>query len=339
MKSTRTRLNVEDIPGTAHVPAGGNVLLSAEYEALSESASEGDIVATAVFTENMTGRQLTNETTLTAVKVELEADVTISEEARNRHIFGVAETVACRMTPSGVSGLSFNATKGTYSSASGKWTCPVVTNQVSGGLSVARSTETIYDFETTTTPPTGIVAEHGVGYDFSVPPGTAGGAGMQLELHVLPKTVSFSSLSLVEVPTTTEGPTGYFTNIEFSAVWYHTTARGAGVWRSINRIENYWFPDDAMMGDAFPSRQILEWAGGTIVWDIPIAWDLLAIDDADKTYDKRIPVLYKQRFDFNASGTLRVTKHGYWEERDPDDTKRASEGISTWIEPIIAPPQ
>ena len=271
-------------------------------------------------------------------RVELEADVTISEEARNRHVFGVAETVVCRMMPNGVSGLSFNATKGTYSSASGKWTCPIVTNQVSGGLSVTRSTETIYDFATTTTPPTGIVAEHGVGYDFSVPPGTAGGAGMQLELHVLPKTVSFSNLSLAEVPTTTEGPTGYFTNVEFSAVWYHTPEMSAGEWRQM-KGESLWIDDEAMMGDAFPSRQILEWDGGTIVWDIPIAWDLLAIDDADKTYDKRIPVLYKQRFDFNASGTLRVTKHGYWEERDPDDTKRASEGISTWIKPFIAPPQ
>ena len=68
MKSTHTRLNVEDLPGSASVPAGGAVLLSAEYEALSESASEGDIVATAVFSENMTGRQLTNTTSYWYVK-------------------------------------------------------------------------------------------------------------------------------------------------------------------------------------------------------------------------------------------------------------------------------
>ena len=42
--------------------------------------------------------------------------------------------------------------------------------------------------------------------------------------------------------------------------------------------------------------------------------------------------MFKQRFDFTANGTLRVSKHGFWEERDPDDSKRASEGITTWIE-------
>ena len=36
--------------------------------------------------------------------------------------------------------------------------------------------------------------------------------------------------------------------------------------------------------------------------------------------------------DQEAIGTLRVTKHGYWEERDADGSKRGSEGIRTWIE-------
>ena len=36
--------------------------------------------------------------------------------------------------------------------------------------------------------------------------------------------------------------------------------------------------------------------------------------------------------DQEASGTLRVSKFGYWEERDADGSKRGSEGIRTWIE-------
>ncbi|MBR3924904.1 MAG: hypothetical protein IKJ45_17430, partial [Kiritimatiellae bacterium] len=91
------------------------------------------------------------------------------------------------------------------------------------------------------------------------------------------------------------------------------------------------------MGDGLPSCQYLAWAKGAIIWDIPIAWDLKGIPDANKTYDKRIPVIYTQQFDFNANGTLRVTKFGYWVERDADDTKRGSEGIRTWIEYIEGP--
>lgn len=174
-----------------------------------------------------------------------------------------------------------------------------------------------------------------VGLDFNVPAGTAGGAGMKLCLYVLPKTVSFSKLSLAEVPTTTEGPTGYFTNMEFSAVWYHTTARGAGDWKRMGAQDTYWFDDEATMGDAFPPQNVLEWDVGTIIWDVPIAWDLWNL--AGEDYSKRIPVLYKQRFDFNASGTLRVTKHGYWEERDADKTKRGSEGITVWTSPLPEP--
>ena len=155
---------------------------------------------------------------------------------------------------------------------------------------------------------------------------------MKLDLYVLPESVSFSKLSLAEVPRDTVGPFGYFTHMEFSAVWYHTPAMGSGEWHRMNgERDTYWFPDHAQMGDAFPSRDVLEWADGTIVWDIPVAWELY--DVRNKTYDKRIRTVYEQRFDFNSSGTLRVSKHGYWEERDADNSKRGSEGINTWEPP------
>jgi hypothetical protein len=93
----------------------------------------------------------------------------------------------------------------------------------------------------------------------------------------------------------------------------------------------YWTDDDAAMGDAFPPRNVLEWDSGTIIWDIPVAWDLTK--QAGEDYFKRIPVVYKQRFDFNSSGTLRVSKHGHWVERDADGHKRKSKGITLWMSP------
>ena len=77
-----------------------------------------------------------------------------------------------------------------------------------------------------------------------------------------------------------------------------------------------------------PAQNVLPWDAGTIIWDIPVAWDLWNV--AGTNYSKRIPVVYEQRFDFNANGTLRVTKHGFWEERDPDNQMRGSEGIHVW---------
>ncbi len=316
------------LPGSFSAPAGQETTLYAEFDGVEASGAVGDIVATAVFSEYMTGRQLTNETTLTSVRAELTAQVKLSEQTKNRHCFGVAETVLCQMTPSGVPGLAFSAVQGTYDESSGQWICPVSTTMVMNGLAVTRGGETVYPFITSTTPPTAIVAEHGVGLDFGVPPGTAGGAGMQLELYILPKTVSFSKLSLVEVPTMSEEPTGYFTDNFFSAVWYHTVSMGAGEWHDM-KGGGFWFPDKPRMGDALPSCQDLVWASGTIIWNIPIAWELKTLKGTD--YSKRIPVVYTQRFDFNASGTLRVTKFDYWAERDADNTKRGSEGIRIWV--------
>ena len=317
------------------VSAGEALSLEMVYVFASPSDSTDDIVATVTFTENFTGANSVDTATLTAVKLELEARMKVSDATRHRHYFGVAEDVVCSTTPNAVPGLSFSATKGSYNPTTGWWTCPVSTSLEFGGLNVCYGGETVYAFMTTTTPPTGVVVEHAVGLDFNVPAGTAGGAGMVLDLYVLPKSVSFSKLSLAEVPTTTEGPTGYFTNMEFSAVWHHTTAMGAGDWKRMGRLDTHWFDDNAKMGDAFPSRDALEWDAGTIIWDVPVAWDLWSLAGGD--YSKRIPVLYKQRFDFSANGTLRVTKHGFWEERDADNTKRGSEGINVWTNPPTEP--
>jgi len=312
------------------VLAGEAMSLELEYAATSPSDVANDIVATLAFTENVTGSNAVATATLTAVKLELEAKKELSQTMKHRHCFGVAEDVICTTYPRAVSGLSFYARKGTYSTETGEWTCPVSTTLEFGGLLVCENDNPIYAFMTTTTPPTGIVAEHAVGVDFNVPPGTAGGVGMELDLYVLPKSVSFYKLSLAEVPTTTEDPTGYFTNVEFSAVWYHTTAMGAGTWKPAGATDTFWCKDMVTMGDAFPARNELEWDVGTIVWDIPVAWELS--DETNKTYDKRIPIVYKQRFDFSAGGTLRVTKHGYWVERDADNHKNTSEGINSWIQ-------
>ena len=329
------RTGGDDLPGAFAVPAGEEAELYTYFGGAEASDAPGDVVATAVFTENMTGRQLTSTTTITAVRAELEADVVLSERTRHRHVFGVAEAVVRRTYPSSVPGLLFRAGKGSLavSGLEAQWTCPTENYLDVGGLTMECNGETIYLFNTITIPPSGIEAWHCVGYDFGIPAGVAGGAGMLLNLHVLPDYVSFSNIALAEVPTTTGVPSGYFTNSVFSAVWHHTTEMGAGEWYRIIGINgNYWFDDKPRMGDVFYPRETLEWADGTIVWDVPVAWDIGSKPDASKTYDRQLPIIYRQTFNFSSGGTLRVSKHGFWVERDADNTKRGSEGVSTWIE-------
>ena len=310
------------------VSAGEALSVEMVFAATAPSAAAGDIVATLAFTENFTGRTTSEGASLTAVKLELQAERIVSEATKNRHCFGVAEDVLCRTEPENTPGLSFRAYKGTFDSSSSKWTCPVSTTLEFGGLAVCADGTPVCSLFTTTTPPTGIAAKHAVGLDFGVPAGTAGGAGMILDLYVLPESVSFSKLSLAEVPTETVGPTGYFTNMEFSAVWHHTPAMGAGVWRPV-KPQNRWFGDYATMGDSFPAKEIVGWEDGSIVWDIPVAWCLQP--SRSTGYSARLPVVYKQRFDFSATGTLRVSKHGFWVERDADNSKRGSEGV-VWLD-------
>ena len=84
---------------------------------------------------------------------------------------------------------------------------------------------------------------------YGVAPGTPGGAGFTMDLHIYPETVSFQALDFIEEASYNSSKSGYFADNWFSNVWYHVDSRGAGVWRKIQG-ENFWFRDEAAMGDA-----------------------------------------------------------------------------------------
>ena len=315
------------------VSPGETATLEIKYKADSPSESVGDIVATLTFQENLSGTLSTATASLTSVRAELRPNVRLSDQVEYRHVFGVAEDVSCRTVPASVPGLNFQAYKGTLSMVESdlKWTCPTTNAVVWGGLALEYNGEMVHNFMTTTYPPLGVEARHCYGYDFGLANGVAGGVGMKMELFVLPSWVSFwPKLSVAEVPTTTAGPTGYFTNTMFSSVWYHTINLGAGKWSKVEFNGNPWIWDDAIMGDEFPSNDDLPWRNGSIVWDIPMAWELTG--NTNTLYSNRFPVTYQQIFTFNSNGTLRVSKHGFWVERDPDGTRRGSEGVNIWIQ-------
>ena len=144
---------------------------------------------------------------------------------------------------------------------------------------------------------------------------------MELEPLVTPHDVSFQGIAMMEVPTTTVGPSGYFTNENFTSVWYHTSFRGAGVWHNI-QDENYFFPDKP----AFAETCLQPFFDGTIDWEIVLGWN-----ERDSPTNippvKTIPMHYHQVFTIDAQGSIRIDKFGQWIKQFTDGSVTNSPGI------------
>ena len=141
---------------------------------------------------------------------------------------------------------------------------------------------------------------------------------MSIEVHVQPDYVSFMELRMREVPSNDSDIFGYFTNIVFSEVWYHNRKHGAGTWHLIG-LENYFFTDEAKMMDAL----ITPCSDGHIYWTIPIDWKR---NSGPNGLEHRL-VTIQQKFDIGAPGTLRVSKFGFWVEREIDGSTSRSIGV------------
>ena len=84
-------------------------------------------------------------------------------------------------------------------------------------------------------------------------------------------------------------------------------------------IDNFFFVDAAKMMDAL----ILPCRKGLLVWHIPILWQS-AGETGGVTHELES---VDQRFEMSESGTLRVSKFGFWVERALDGTLNRSEGV------------
>ena len=193
------------------------------------------------------------------------------------------------------------------------YTCPIHASLNGVSLDVAGVS---YTPALTVVEPSGIICTNG--YNIC----DNGYTAMQLDLYVAPSDVSFSGIAMMEVPTTTVGPSGYFTNEIFSSIWYHTTERGAGVWHDV-RPDNYFFLDTASFAEYCPQP----FFDGTIDWEIILAWgereEAQSIDDSVGIVGAR----YHQIFTIDGQGSLRVDKFGQWIKQFSDGSVTNSSGI------------
>ena len=308
-----------NLPRSGTVAAGETFLIKIKYEAQSASDDVGGISAIGTFTENDTGASLSSEATLTSVRVTLSSlDVSL-DEYPNRHIRGIGEELSCEWTPS-VSGLSFQTQNGaicTYSYGNRRdVTCPF---HVASGICEVSVGGVTYAPVVQVLEPTGIEARNPHRLSYSVPVNSPGGAGFQVELYIMPDTVSFQALEFWERSAYNSTIEGYFTNQAFQAVWYHDTNMCAGVWHRISN-GNLWFTDSAQMGDEL----ITPVYPGRLAWHIPIDWrnrnDPTLIHQDFKSVD--------QVFEMSATGRLTVTKYQHWAAREMSGATFKSEGMT-----------
>ena len=311
--SRLARVGGDALPsGPVDVAPFSSVSWRAEYEPVAHSERENDIAATATFCENVSGETLASTAKTTVVKLTLEP-----WEAKpgfeNRHVVGVCEKIFCKAEPDigqwgEIGGGEFLGTRGSVD-----YKCPLTSD---GSVLYCSVDASRHYFNLTIVEPSAMVARLPVARDFGIPENHAGGAGMNLQVYVLPDTVAFSGIAMEEIPSSSGTHQGYFSNLYFTNVWYHTVAMGAGRWTNI-KPDNYWETDRAWMGDELPHEMPSghmtydmsdgSWSDGSLVWDITWGWA-----ERDSTLGdipvSSIPTKYNQSFAIDREGTLAVSK-------------------------------
>ena len=305
--------------GTINLPAVTNIapqelfFSTCVYEAAAVSGSTNDIKVLGTFTENETGLPSDSNASLTSVKLEFTPDYLIDNYI-HRHRVGVRETAKCSWTPASVAVVCEAGTGGRLNLIDGKWYYVAPLTADASPYLTALCQGTRYQLALDVVEPQSVVAKSVDAFDYGVPPNVAGGAGMDLELVILPTNVSFMGIAVQEVPSDYKDPQGYFANSYFDFAWSHTTNMKAGVWHDIH-AHNYFMNDYAEMGERLPgmttSGEIAEddtygWIAGTMNWFIPAGWNETGSDETDSPVKQFC--VYWQRFRMESDGTLEVEK-------------------------------
>lgn len=205
----------------------------------------------------------------------------------------------------------------------GLLSCPLLATPLT--LSLAYKGVT-YEPHVSLVEPQAIECRQAMLQDFSFPVNVAGGAGLTLELYILPDYVSFYNIAIQEIPANGSHD-GYYDNIVFAEAWNHTRAHRAGEWKRI-RPDNFYMSDDASWAEAMPRMTPsgtltndvqFGWREGHIRWPIPMGLQDRAACETDWPELKRFGGPYEQVFGIEPNGTVSVSKHGHIMSRSTND--------------------
>ena len=327
-----TRISGPDLPAASvAVPADTQVSYAIVYEGAAASATADDIVVTATIADCDTSDISTNECVMTSIRLELAAVWEAPENpCTNRHVYGVGEKVKCKHLPQSSSvlwdivGLEYNNSL----LAGDDCDCILEFSYIAAEVPNLRAScdGAEYSPELALIEPTDIECRHVEWDGFRGAIGVAGGFGMNLDLYVLPMTVSFQGIDMVEEPCNVViPPTGYYASTNFNGELSHTLDAQAGWWNHVKQ-GNRWTIDNAFANVRYPP-----WSDGVMRWKIPVAWYQRFADEqyswprnSFETLRRRIAASesYLQIFTMTENGTVTISKFGHGISRTTNDVIR-----------------
>ena len=313
------RLGGSYVPRTGTVSAGEDFHIKVRYDAVSASGSEGDIKAKVEFTENGSGRKISKEAALTAVKVELTVEANApGNECEHRHVLGVGERFSMDAVP-GV-GVQVVPQGNGFQSDQLILVAPLVAS-VNPLKVLANGVE--YEPNISVIEPTVVEACQVDVITFGMPYLCAGGIGLTMKFRILPLSVSFSGIDVQEVPSSMGYQTGYFANPYFANEWSHTVQNGAGRWSEVDYYNVTELTDTAAITYSLPrvgSNGVLSnditatWAYGRNEWSVPFGWRGKTPSSSELV--KGFAAGETQVFTIDPQGTVQVQKLHQTAERD-----------------------
>ena len=327
-----TRISGPDLPAASiAVPADTQVSYAIVYEGAAASATADDIVVTATIADCDTSDISTNECVMTSIRLELVAVYEAPENpCTNRHVYGVGEEVKCKHLPQS-SSVSWDIVGLEYNNSllvGDDCDCVLEFSYVAAEVPNLRASccGAEYRPELALMEPTNIVCRHVEWDGFHGAIGVAGGFGMNLDLYVLPMTVSFQGIDMVEEPCNEViPPTGYYASTNFNGELSHTLDAQAGWWNHVKQ-GNRWTIDNAFANVRYPP-----WSDGVMRWKIPVAWYQRFADEqyswprnSLETLRRRIAASesYLQIFTMTENGTVTISKFDHGISRTTNDVIR-----------------
>ena len=137
-------------------------------------------------------------------------------------------------------------------------------------------------------------------------PGEAGLLSLDFDIRLVPETVSFYRVEVMEVPLVSTNAIGYFTRPDQAEGLDHGK-RGAGHWGGVGFDNSS--PDHVQIG--FYPRP---WESGSFSWEIPNVWRVVRDEAGTNEF-----VRTEQRFELDSDGTARVFKFGFMGVRGTND--------------------
>jgi len=327
------------LPSSLQLAAGVAYHASGIYEGCGASGDVDDVIMSGVLTPDSPHSILSDDASLTAVKLRLESEyVARDNHCQNRHTYGVGERVKFNVTPA-LSTVELRVVKSdtgkesvydtfeneftVNASAQRIYTCPIVSTPPDITVSFAGSR---YRPIMKIVGPSHVVTQSAAFDGVCWPVGECGEAGLQTVNYIAPFHVSFQGIAVSEIPCNEAiPPTGYFTNLTSHLT--HGTGEGAGLAMWI-KPNNYWTTDNAFTTSFFPN-----WSSGTLIWKIPIGWHRKApsgnqlqwvfVPDYEINTNEHSRALliggrtdaYLQKRTIQEDGTFVTEKFGYWISR------------------------